>query len=232
MIKGLRLCLVAIVGLLAWSSSAALPAADLSLDQVLDRLNQSTSRLRSFQAKISIRNWTDLLEEFDHGEKGSITLLRKDGKTFLRRQIDEPQTSILVVNKGQAILYRPLIKQAVFYNPARRKEGGAANLFMAFTSDRQGLEKHYQPSLLGRETVGASNAYVLELRPRGEDARSQFSRLVFYLDPQLWLPVRQDIVQPNRDYQRIEFSDYRINPDVPMSTFEVKLPKDVKKKTL
>ena len=231
MIRGFRLCVVPALGLLASFFLSALTAADLNLDQVLDRLSQSTSRLRSFEAKISIRNWTDLLEEFDHGERGRVILLRKDGKTFIRRQIDEPQTSILVVNQGQAIFYQPLIKQAVFYNSGRRKNG-AANLFLAFTSDRQRLEKDYQPRLLGRETVGASNAYVLELTPRAEDARNQFSRVVFYLDPQLWLPVRQDIVQPNRDYQRIEFSDYQINPDVPMSAFEVHLPKDVKKKTL
>ena len=223
--------MVPALGLLTSFFLGALTAADLDLDQVLDRLSKSTSRLRSFEAKISIRNWTDLLDEFDQGEKGRLILLRKDGKTFIRRQIDKPQTSILVVNKGQAIFYQPLIKQAVFYNSGGRKDG-AANLFLAFTSGRQKLEKDYQPRLLGREMVGASHAYVLELTPRAEEARNQFSRVIFYLDPDLWLPVRQDIIQPNRDYQRIEFSDYQINPDVPMSTFKIDLPKDVKKKTL
>jgi len=231
MIKGLRLFIFSALGIGASLALAGQARSELNLDQVLDHLNKSTSQLQSFQAQISIRNWTDLLEEFDHGEKGRITLLRKDGKTCFRRQIEEPQTSILVVKKGQAIFYQPLIKQAVFYNSGRRKDG-AANLFLAFTSGRESLEEEYQPRLLGREQVGGANAYVLELTPRSESARSQFSRIVFYLDPKLWLPVRQDIVQPNRDYQRIDFSDYKINPEIPLSTFEIDLPKDVKKKTL
>lgn len=231
MIKAVRFFIFSALGLGAFLTAAGLASPDLDLDQVLDRLNKSTGQLRSFQAQINIRNWTNLLEEFDHGEKGRITLLREDGKTYFRRQIDEPQTSILVVKKGEAIFYQPLIKQAVFYKSGKRKDG-AANLFLAFTSGRQNLEKEYEPRLLGREQVGSANAYVLELTPRSQDVRNQFSRIVFYLDPKIWLPVRQDIVQPNRDYQRIDFSDHQVNPDIPMSAFEIDLPKDVQKKTL
>ncbi len=206
-------------------------ASGLTKDQVLDRLDQRAAGLQSLEMAIAVKNWTDLLEEFDRGEKGRLYLDRRSGKTSIRRQIDEPATSVLVVKDGEATMYRPRIKEAVRYKLDKRGDG-LGNLLFAFGSDRDNLEKNFEVHLIGRETIGEANTYVLELTPLSEKHRAQFAKFVLWLDPEIWVPVRQTIHQPNRDYQVTEFSDIRINQKIEKSRFDLKIPKDVKIKTL
>ena len=54
------------------------------------------------------------------------------------------------------------------------------------------------------------------------------SRIVLWIDPQKWVPIRQQLVEPTEDYLLIDFDNIELNPRLSRSDFEIKLPKDVR----
>lgn len=207
---------------------------DLTLDQVLQRLDERSQKVKSLHSGIEIKNWIKLLSEFDRPEKGEIWLLKDSGKTYFRRQIEVPHTNVLVVDGQEAVYYQPRIKQAVLYSlkGGGQKQHGVGNLFFALLTDRETLEGNYQVELKGREEIRGENTYVLQLIPRDPDAARDFSKLVFYLSPQHWLPLRQTIHQSIGDYQQMDFTDLELNPKIDKDRFDLKLPDDVQRKRL
>ncbi|HSR66905.1 MAG TPA: outer membrane lipoprotein carrier protein LolA [Acidobacteriota bacterium] len=207
---------------------------DLTLDQVLQRLDERSHKVKSLHSGIEIKNWIKLLTEFDRPEKGEIWLLKDSGKTYFRRQIEEPHTNVLVVDGQEAVYYQPRIKQAVLYSlkGGGQKQHGVGNLFFALLTDRETLEGNYQVELTGREEIRGQNTYVLQLIPRDPQAARDFSKLVFYLSPQHWMPLRQTIHQSIGDYQQMDFTDLEINPKIDKNRFDLKLPDDVQRKRL
>lgn len=220
--------------LLPMSFASAGQETDLTLDQVLQQLDQRSTRVSALHSGIEIKNWIDLLSEFDRPEKGEIWLLKDSGKTFFRREISVPQTNILVVDGEEAVFYQPRIKQAVLYSleGGNGKQHGVGNLFFALLSDREALEENYQVELKGREEIRGQNTYVLEMTPRDPEAARDFSKLVFYLSPQHWMPLRQTIHQSIGDYQQMDFIDLELNPEIDRDRFKLELPDDVKRKRL
>lgn len=220
---------------IAMGALCVLPAGgqNLTRDQVLDRIDSGSAKLRTLRADIEVKNWTDLLEEFDAGERGHISIRKGDGKTSLRRQIDLPQQSILLVQDGQALFYRPAIKEAVRYDINQGKnKPGSANLFVGFGTGKDALLEKFEIELSGTEKISGKETYVLEMTPRDERARAEYSQFVIWVDPDRGIPLRQVIRLPNNDYQQIDFGNIEINKKIADSEFRLDLPSDVVVKTL
>ena len=49
------------------------------------------------------------------------------------------------------------------------------------------------------------------------------------MDRQLWIPVRQELVEPNRSLTTLEFDDIRINDEMSDSLFKIELPAGVER---
>ncbi len=200
--------------------------ASLTLEQVLAKMEQKGAGLTTLTASISQKKWTDILEEFDAGEKGRLSFLKKGGKVFLRRDITQPQQTNLVINDGKVTFYQPRIKQAQRYNLGQNKDK-AEFLLLGFGSNRDAMKEAYNIRLAGQEKIGTRNTYLLELSPKSQKVSAFFSQIVLWVDSERWIPIRQKLVEPNRDYQLIDFDEVEINPPVKETTFELKLPKGV-----
>lgn len=223
--KNIRLSLI-IVSILSLGTSA-LCAEQLTLDQILSRMDAVGAKLTSMRATIHQKKWTDILEEFDEGERGQFSFLKTDDGVFLRKDIEEPTKSTLVIKEGKVIFYQPSIKQAQIYNVG--SQGNKAEfLLLGFGSNKQVLRETYQIQLLGPEEVGEKKTYKVELKPKSENVAAFFVRIVLWVDDQLWVPIQEQLVEPTEDYLLIRFSEIQLDARLSKSDFEIKLPKDVK----
>ncbi|MFQ5740332.1 MAG: outer membrane lipoprotein carrier protein LolA [Acidobacteriota bacterium] len=204
-----------------------LNGAGMSVGQVLGKIEARGKTLRSMSAKIRQKKWTDILQEFDAGESGRFLFFKKGRKVYLRRDLTSPQESSLVIRDGRLLFYQPAIKQAQKHDLGQNRDK-AEFLLIGFGSSRKSLEETYVTRLSGRELLGGHNAYVLELTPRSDRVAAFFSRIVLWVDPEMWVPVQQKLVEPTEDYLLVEFSDIQLNPKISESDFRLKLPKDVK----
>ena len=200
--------------------------ANASLEDILSNMERRGADLRSMSCQISQKKWTDLLEEFDQGETGRFYLLKKNNKVYLRKDITKPQPNTLVVNQGQVTFYQPRLKQAQRYNLGQNKDK-AEFLILGFGSNKQALKDTYKMRLLGRETIRGKDCYQLELTPKSEKASAFFPQIVLWVDPSIWTPIRQKLVEATRDYMLIDFEDIQLNGAISESQFNLKLPRDV-----
>jgi outer membrane lipoprotein-sorting protein len=215
-----------ILAVLCWGGTS-LEAKDATLDEILSRMDAVGTRLTSMRTEIHQKKWTAILEEFDEGEKGYFSFLKTDQGVFLRKEIVEPTSNTLVIKEGKMIFFQPSIKQAQKYNLGGHGDK-AEFLLLGFGSDKEALSETYQISLLGKEDIGERTAYQVELKPKSESVAAFFTRIVLWVDDELWVPIQEQLVEPTEDYLLIRFSDVELDAKLSKSDFEIKLPEDVK----
>lgn len=214
------------LGSIAHSRPAASDTG-LSLEEVLSNMDKRGQSLSSMSSTIVQKKWTDILDEFDEGERGTFHFLLENQKVFLRKEISEPQQSTLVISDGKLVFYQPKIKQAQRYDLGNKKDK-AEFLLLGFTSNKEDMKKAYAIRLLGPDRVGSRDTYALELTPKSKTVSAHFSQIVLWVDSQLWVPIQQKLVEPTRDYLLFHFDEIKLNHGIKKSYFEVKLPKDVR----
>jgi outer membrane lipoprotein-sorting protein len=202
-------------------------AAEVTLDDVLERMSKRGSKIVSFRADIVQKKWTEILEEFDAGESGSLRFLKKNDQLFLRKDIDEPQPNHLLIADGEVVFYQPKIKQAQKYQLGNNKNK-AEFLLLGFGTSREALDEAYEMRLLGEGEVAGKKTYNLELIPKSDQVSAYFSRIELWVDSKMWLPVQQKLMEPTEDYLMVTFSGIEINPKLSKGDFELKIPKNVK----
>lgn len=206
-----------------WTAS---PARAEGLDRILTEMDRVGQRLTSMEADIEQRKWTDILGEFDRGERGRFLFLKEGGQVLLRKEIAEPTINTLVLKEGTVLFYQPSIKQAQEYRLGRHGDK-AEFMLLGFGSDKEELSRTYEITLLGEEDLEGRQTYKLELKPRSDQVAAFFVRIILWVDSERWIPVQQQLVEPTRDYLLIAFRNITLNPRLSRSNFDVRIPRDV-----
>ena len=141
----------------------------------------------------------------------------------LRWNYTAPQPSAMVIKDGRFSRYIPQSKQ-VFRGHAK----GEADLLVGFGPGAAGLGKKYEVTLLGEEPVGGTPTYVLDLKPRPDQASSGlFSGIRLWVDKARSIPVQTRLTEPTGDHTTIRFVGVVLNGPLSGSAFDLKLPSDV-----
>lgn len=196
------------------------------LDQILSKMEAVGKTLKSMKADIQQKKWTDIIEEYDAGEEGTLLFLRAE-TVYLRKDITQPTNNSLVIREGEVTFYEPAIKQAQRYQLG--KHGDKAEfLLLGFGSDSAMLKETYDIEYLGDEAVEGTNCHRLQLKPKSDKVGAFFTRIELWIDPGIWVPVQQKLVEPTEDHLLIRFSNIELNAKISKGSFKVKLDKDTK----
>lgn len=214
------------LGLCLGLATATVSAA-VTLDAILSNMDKVGQNLRSMEADIVQKKWTDILSEYDEGEEGQFLFLKENNSVYLRKQITEPTASVLVIKDGKVTFYQPAIKQAQEYKLGNNKDK-AEFMLLGFGTNKTALRETYNITDLGEEKLDGKPTYKLELKPKSEKIAAFFVRIVLWVDAERWIPIQQQLVEPTQDHLLIRFSNIRLNPRIPKSEFDVRLPKDVR----
>lgn len=213
-----------LVLLLTWTPYAT---AAPSLEQILARMDEAGQRLKGMTATLEQKKWTEILGEYDAGERGTFSFLREGDKVMLRKDIQSPTVNSLVIRDGLVTFYQPSLKQAQEYRLGQHGDK-AEFLLLGFGSNREALKEAYAIAYLGEEKLGDLVTHKLELKPKSEKVAAFFTRILLWVDPARWIPVRQLLEEPTGDHLRIDFSEIQINPKLSRSNFDIKLPREVR----
>lgn len=209
---------------LACTILSGAPVQTMTLEKLLDRIEEQGSTIKSMEASLEQKKWTDILDEFDEGEFGRFLFLKEKDQVFMRKEIEEPQLSSLVIADGEVVFFQPLIKQAQKYRLGKNKDK-AELLVLGFGTTHEALEEAYYLKLLGEEKVGEAQTWILEMIPRSDKVQAFFGRIVLWIDAHRWIPIQQKLVEPSDDYLLVRFSEVQLNPRLTPSDFKLKLPK-------
>jgi outer membrane lipoprotein-sorting protein len=218
--------------LLLLSTHRLASAEEPSAEAVLERMAEAYRSLQSLGAELEQVKSYPQLGLTDPPERGVVYVKRKgEDKLLVRLEIQQPEQRIITVSdKGRYVLYQPRIKQAIEGQVDKKAGGsGSGTSFLSyFLGDLSGAKKDYVIVSLGDEELGERKTVHLRLTAKPE-GNAYYPRIDLWVDRELWVHVRQELVEPNRSVSKLRFSGIRINEEMKDSLFTVKLPPDVER---
>jgi outer membrane lipoprotein-sorting protein len=200
---------------------------DPELQKTLNQMDSVGKSFRTFTARISQKKYTAVLKEFDTPEAGELYVARsQDGSTLLRRDIATPGKSTLTIKEGTAIYYQPEIKTAQIYDLGKNKDK-AEYMAAGIGQSPTNLQREFEITYQGTESVNGTTCSVLLLRPKSQKVAALFASITLWISKSTGLPVQDKFQEPSGDYLLLTFSDEKLNPKIPRSTFDQKLPSGV-----
>ncbi len=219
----------AVVGLLV--SAPVSWAEDIStVEEVLERMAAAYGSVKSLGAELEQVKSYPQLGMTDPPEKGVLHVKRKSANNLLvRLEIQHPEQRIVTVGDGRYMLYQPRIKQAIEGRVDTKASNSSGTSFMSyFMGDLSGAKKDYDFELVGEEQVGRHQTIHLRLTAM-TGGEGYYPQIDLWVDQDLWIPVRQELVEPNRSVTTLEFGDIRINDEINDNVFKIKLPANVER---
>ncbi len=196
-------------------------------DQVLKQMEAVGRIFHSLEARITRKHYTAVLKEYDTPESGLFYYERaKDGTALIRLEITNPGPSVLTIKGGVATFYQPLLKQAQIYNLGKNKDKAeylALGVGQAPGKLRQTFDVWYQ----GSEAVAGVPCSVLVLKPKNPSEAALFSTITLWIRKSSGIPVQQKLQEPSGNYLLVNFTDEKLNVNIPPSKFEQKFPAGV-----
>ncbi len=212
--------------------AASLARAD-SLADVLNRMDQAAAKFRSLTAHVHHIDYTDVLS--DTTEEDGIFKMMKRGKTVVFLGDFKGRDARQVWMSGNTVrIYYPKANEVDNFDTRKYTKSADLLLLVGFGTPKAELEKTYDISLGGNETIGTAKTTRIDLKPKSPEAKKLFNVI------QLWIPngganpIQEKVLsgKENKDYKLFQFSDEKIltvaDPPLPASDFDLKLPPGVK----
>ena len=197
------------------------------LGEILKRMETHRNTLTSLRADVTMVKFDSVLKDSDTTEGTAIYLPLKGREALVRIDWTKPAQETLAVVKGQYVIYRPRLNQAIIGNAKDAKGNGKANNVLAFMNmSKAQLQANYSVKYLGQENIkGGIPTWHLELTPKTAQS---------YKSAELWvdgdgMPLQAKIVEKNNDTTTVLLSNLKKNETIKAEVFTVKMPKDVKR---
>jgi outer membrane lipoprotein-sorting protein len=214
---------------LSVSSLPAQEKKDPELQRIYKQMDERQKAFRSFTAKVSQKEYTAVLKEFNTPETGEFYYKRaNDGTALLRLEFTKPGKKILTIKNGILTFYQPAINQAQIKDLGKDQDK-AEYLAIGLSQSPANLEKTFEISYKGTETVNGSPCDVLVFKPKLPKIATYLSSIIVWYKKSDGIPIQNKKEEPNGNYVLMSFSDEKLNVNIPSSKFDQKLSGDVEK---
>ena len=197
-----------------------------TLDDLLRQLDTEAKSFRALSANVERTKVTVVVNDRST-ETGQI-LVRGDDKMLL--ELNPPDGRIILRDGGKLSVYNPKAKQVDEFDLGKHRGLVDQFLLLGFGSSGSDLKKGYLVTLQGEQTIDKKKVFLLDLTPKSDKVREQFSKIQLWIDQATWLPVRQKFLETGSgDYLEITYTNIMRNPKIPDSKFKNIWPKKVTK---
>jgi len=214
LIRAVILCV-----LLAAQASAQ---TDPALERVLTQMDTAAKSFHTLQASFVWDQRTVVPIEDDDISKGVIYFQRDNKQIKMAADITDPAPKTVLFADGEVNMYTPTTDQVTRYKTGKHRAEVESFLVLGFGGRGHDLSKSYDVKYLGEENVDGIKTVKLELVPKSEKARNQFSRVLLWIDPERGISVQQQLFQPGGNYRLAKYSKILINQKLPDGVFKLK----------
>ncbi|HET9132131.1 MAG TPA: hypothetical protein VFO86_14340 [Terriglobia bacterium] len=202
--------------------SAQIPTAD----QVLKYMEQGNTKFPSLQADIEKRTYTAAFKDLSDPSIGKIWILRS-GNAPRRIKVDfeKPSKENTLIEKNSFLHYKPVTKEGEKKSFSSDGQAEGECIFLGLCQSAAVIQQHWDPKVIGDDTVGTTKTTVLELKSKDIKRSRGISSIRLWLDPFKWIPVQTRTYQENGNYTEFRYSNFSTSK-FSDSVFDIKLPKD------
>lgn len=192
-----------------------------TVESVLARLDEASKTFHSLSADVERTKVTVVVND-QSTETGTI-VVRAD-KMLL--DIKAPDKRTILRTGDMVYVYTPGLNRVEEYNLGKNRTLADQYLQLGFGMSGNELRKSYLVTIVGEATVGDKKTVEVELTPKSERVRQQFSKIEIWFDEANWLPAQQRFDETGSgDYVVIHYTNVALNPEVSDSQFKPRWPK-------
>jgi len=202
-----------------------------SLNDILERMDQSARNLRTFSAKMKRTEYTKVFNGKEESD-GLRLVKRANGQTIGIVQFfgKNPQT---VRFAGKTVeVYYPEAKRVEVYDAGKfGKMGKQVDqlLLIGIGVTSTDLRRDFEIKAGAAETIGGTSTTRIDLAPKDSDLKKQVEKIEMWIAEKESVPVQIKVTRTSGDYNQAVYSDVQMNPSLPDSAFELKTTPDVKR---
>jgi outer membrane lipoprotein-sorting protein len=209
------------VVLAATLAPRAAAQSDAALERVLTQMDSAAKDFHSLEASFVWDQYTKVVQDTDTS-KGTIYFQREGGGIKMAADISEPAPKVVLFADGTVQMYEPRIDQVTTYKTGKHQAEVESFLVLGFGGRGHDLPKSYDVKYLGTDKVDGVETAKLELIPKSEKARSQFFRVVLWIDPARGISLQQQLFQSSGDYRMAKYLKIQMNQKLPDGIFKLK----------
>jgi outer membrane lipoprotein-sorting protein len=221
---------VFLLGSAAWAASAPragqTPGSAASLPSVMKQMNAASLKFQDVETDVSVDLYTAVVQQHSM-QSGTTAFRRSSGGALemvmhLNAASDQPAIDILYKN-GELDVDYPAQKQETILSAGANRGEYDSMLATGFGATSSDLNAAWTVSFVGMENVGGVATAKLDLVPKDEKVRSNFSHVIIWVDPARDISLKQSMVQPNGDSRTATYSNIRYNGHPPGKMFTLSI---------
>ncbi len=219
---------------LAWcfpsvlAAPAPKPADTPTLESVLKKMDDVAATFRSAQAEFEWDTYEKVIDEVDEVQTGSIyyrksgssiemmASVKKAGNTLATLK---PEPKYVLLSGGKIRMYLPKPDQVTEFDLGKNLE---SYVVLGFGGSGQDLQKAFDVTFDGAETLNGIATAKLHLVPKSEKARNTYSEITLWIDLDRGVSVQQKFLQPQGDYRLAKYSSIRMGEKIGDDVFKLK----------
>lgn len=203
------------------ASQAGSSASSGNLEGVLSDMDKAASSFKSAQADFVWDQFSKVVNDHDF-QKGVIYYRIANKETQMVADIKDPSAKQVVFSNGKVDVCQPDIGQVTEYSAGKNKADFESFLVLGFGGRGHDLQKSFNVTYSGDETVDGVKAAKLTLAPKAQKVKNMFSQIVLWIDPAKGISVQQQFIEPSGDYRLAKYSNIKINQKVGDEVFKLR----------
>jgi outer membrane lipoprotein-sorting protein len=206
----------------------ALLARAEPLADILARMDRAAQDFRALSANMKRVQFTAVISEANEMD-GVIRLKRIKGDTVGIVDFLHPEPRTVYINGHNIQIYYPKANTVEIYDSSKYTANIDQFLLLGFGTSSAELRKAYDLKMSGTDTIGGLATTRIELTPKSAELKKLITKIELWIPEGQDTPVQEKVTEPSKNYDLIAYSDIQVNPSLPDSSFELKLPAKVKK---
>ena len=206
-------------------------SSSITLESVLKKMDAVAAGFHSAQAEFEWDNYQKVIDEVVDVETGTIYIRRAGKDTEMMADVKKsgtsaaqlkPEPKYVLFSEGKVKMYTPKTEQVMVYDLGKNKADLESYVVLGFGGSGQDLQKAFDVTFGGTESVNGINAAKLELVPKSEKVRNTYNKMVLWIDPDRGISVQQQFFTPQGDYRLCKNSGIKINEKIGDDVFKLK----------
>lgn len=215
---------LAISALALLSFAQPSPAADWSLDDALEQIDNATRGVRGLTGEVTA---TDQRGEESRTLNGSVAVML-DGSMRITIEEDPPRT--ILCTGGKLYIHEPAKSLVTEYKLGKNPDSLPQYALVGFSPLGKQLKKDYLVTLVEEGTIDGHSVLMLELTPKSAELREAIQKIHLWIDQANWLPLQQRIFHTAADtHLTVRYDGLSRDDRLESKLFAPKWPKGTRK---
>jgi outer membrane lipoprotein-sorting protein len=199
-----------------------------SLDQIFARMDDSAKKFKSVSAEVHRVEFTAVINESSE-EDGKMRLKRSKNGIIGVVEFTGSDARSIGFHGRMIEMYLPKAKTVQRADTSKYTSSLDAYLLLAFgTATSKELKAAYDIAAGGAETIDGKHTTRLDLIPKSVEVRKLATKIELWIPDGDTIALREKITEPSKNTVSFTYSAVKINPSMPDSDFELKIPPGTK----